>query len=178
MSKVLVISTSLREHSNSEALAQEFARGASDAGHEVSSISLRGKRFDFCRGCFACQRGGTCALNDDATDIVCAMHDSDAIAFATPVYYYGMAGQMKALLDRANMLYGTDYRFGRIYLLTAAAETGDDVDERALTGLDGWIVCFERASFAGHVFAGGVTDPGDISGHAALNRAYELGRSI
>lgn len=178
MSKVLVISTSMRPNSNSDELAREFARGASEAGHDVRYISLRDKRFEFCRGCFACQRGGSCPLDDDATAILRAMHDADAIAFATPIYYYGMAGQMKALLDRANMLTDTDYAFGDIYLLTAAAEADDEVDARAVSGLDGWVVCFKRARLAGRVFAGGVTDPGDIAGHAALNAAFKLGRNL
>lgn len=52
--KVLVISTSLRKGSNSEALADAFAKGAADAGHSVEQISLQGKTISFCRGCFAC----------------------------------------------------------------------------------------------------------------------------
>lgn len=52
--KVLVISTSLRKGSNSEALADAFAKGATDAGHSVEQISLQGKTIGFCRGCFAC----------------------------------------------------------------------------------------------------------------------------
>ena len=49
--KVLVITTSLRPKSNSEALADEFVRGAVEAGHEVEKLSLRGKEIAFCRGC-------------------------------------------------------------------------------------------------------------------------------
>ena len=52
MKKVLIVSTSLRKDSNSEALAEAFARGAREAGHEVELISLRGKTVGFCRGCF------------------------------------------------------------------------------------------------------------------------------
>ena len=48
MSKhVLVISTSLRK-GNSERLAQEFAKGAAAAGHQVEELTLRGKRLTFC----------------------------------------------------------------------------------------------------------------------------------
>lgn len=47
MKSVLVISSSLRRGSNSEALAKEFARGASDAGNKVELISLRDKAISF-----------------------------------------------------------------------------------------------------------------------------------
>ena len=52
--KVLVISTSLRHNSNSDLLAQKFAQGARDAGHQVEVVSLRGKSLAFCTGCMAC----------------------------------------------------------------------------------------------------------------------------
>ena len=50
--KVLIISTSLRGNSNSEALAHEFAKGAKDAGNEVTEITLCDKNIGFCKGCF------------------------------------------------------------------------------------------------------------------------------
>ncbi len=175
---VLVISTSLRPTSNSDALAREFARGAVVAGHSVEVVSLRGKKIEFCRGCFACQKTQKCVIKDDAPDIVAKMHNADVIAFATPIYYYEMCGQMKTLLDRANPLYPSDYKFRNIYLLTTAAEDEPQVPQRAVSGLTGWIDCFERARLAGTVFAGGVNDMGEIEGHKALSEAYELGKTV
>ena len=58
MKKILVISSSIRAKSNSEALADSFAKGASDAGNEVETISLKGKNLAFCKGCLACQKIG------------------------------------------------------------------------------------------------------------------------
>ncbi len=175
---VLVISTSLRPTSNSDALAREFARGAAVAGHSVEVVSLREKKIEFCRGCFACQKTQKCVIKDDAPDIVAKMHNADVIAFATPIYYYEMCGQMKTLLDRANPLYPSDYKFRNIYLLTTAAEDEPQVPQRAVSGLTGWIDCFERARLAGTVFAGGVNDMGEIEGHKALSEAYELGKTV
>lgn len=43
MKKVLVISSSLRLRSNSESLADAFAKGASEAGNEVEKITIREK---------------------------------------------------------------------------------------------------------------------------------------
>ena len=175
---VLVISTSLRSQSNSEALADEFVRGAVAAGHNVEKISLRGKEIHFCRGCLACQHTGRCVISDDMQDIIPKMHDADAIVFATPIYYYEMCGQMKTLLDRANALYGSDYRFRDIYLLTTAAEAEEDTPRRAEIGLTGWIDCFGKASLKGHLFCGGVADARDIEGNTCLPKAYEMGKGV
>ncbi|SDA66095.1 hypothetical protein SAMN02910275_01933 [Butyrivibrio sp. INlla18] len=51
-------------------------------------------------------------------------------------------------------------------------------DEKAVSGVNGWIDCFEKVEFKGKVFAGGVNDRGEIAGHKALNEAYALGKSI
>lgn len=179
MSKnILILSASLRKNSNSEALADAFLEGAGKAGHTVQKISLREKTIGFCTGCFACLKTGRCVIQDDAVEIARQMHAADVIVFATPIYYYEMAGQMKTLLDRANSLFGSDYAFRDIYLLSAAAEQEKGVDSRAVSGLEGWIACFERARLAGTVFAGGVNEAGEIEGHPALQKAYEMGKAI
>ena len=48
--KVLVISTSPRKGGNSDALAEEFAKGAKEAGNEVEKICLYDKTIGFCKG--------------------------------------------------------------------------------------------------------------------------------
>lgn len=178
MKKVLVISTSLRGLSNSHALAESFAKGARESGNDVELITLHHKEVRFCIGCLSCIKTGKCVIADDAPAITAKMHDADVLVFATPIYYYEMSGQMKTLLDRANPLYGSDYRFTDVYLLTSAAESEEEVPARAISGLEGWIECFDRARLAGTVFAGGVNDPGEIEGHPSLARAYEAGRNV
>ena len=174
--KVLVISTSPRKGGNSETLADEFVRGARDAGNDVEKVTLYDKDIRFCKGCLVCQNTQRCVIHDDADTIVQNMLTADVIVFATPIYYYGMCGQMKTLLDRANPLFPSDYRFRDIYLLCTASEQEEHTPQGTVTGLQGWIDCFEKARLAGSVFAGGVTSVGEIKGHPALNQAYELGR--
>lgn len=176
--KVLIIETSLRNNSNSDKLADSFAKGAEDAGNEVEIVSLKGKRIGFCTGCFECLKRGHCVIDDDANAITEKILETDVVVWATPIYYYEMSGQMKTMIDRANSLYPRDYQFRDVYLLTVAAEYEDAVDEKAAAGLQGWVDCFEKARFKGKVFAGGVNDRGDIENHKALKEAYELGKTI
>lgn len=178
MKKILIISTSLRGVSNSHLLAESFAGGARDAGNNVELITLHDKEIKFCIGCLNCQKTGKCVIKDDAPVIVEKMHDADVLVLATPIYYYEMSGQLKTLLDRANPLYGGDYRFKDVYMLTSAAEDDKTTPQRAISGLEGWIECFDRARLAGSVFAGGVTEPGEINGHPSLEVAYEMGNKI
>ena len=176
--KILVISTSPRKGGNSDALADQFIRGAQEAGNQVEKVSLYDKTIGFCRGCLTCQSTQHCVIQDDANTIVQAMLSADVIVWATPIYYYGMSGQMKTMLDRSNPLFSADYQFRDIYLLAAAAENEEHTVQGAVTGLQGWIDCFEGTRLAGTVFAGGVTSVGEIQGHPALTQAYELGKHV
>ena len=176
--KVLIISTSPRKNGNSETLSDAFRKGATDGGNIVEKISLYDKTIGFCKGCLACQKTGRCVIHDDADTIAQKMLSADVLVFATPIYYYEMSGQMKTMLDRANPLFPSDYAFRDIYFLSTAAEDGEGMDARAISGLGGWIECFPKAHLAGTVFAGGVAGVGKIDGHSALAKAYEMGKAV
>lgn len=179
MSKnVVVISTSLRNNSNSNALAESFAKGARDAGNSVEVISLKGKKIGFCIGCLVCQNKGECVIKDDAIEITEKVLNADVVAWATPIYYYEMSGQMKTLIDRMNSMYPRDYKFRDVYFMSAAAEDEEYVPERAAAGLQGWVDCYEKAKLKGSVFCGGVNDAGDIQGNDKLTAAYKMGKSV
>ena len=179
MSKVLVISTSLRAKSNSDNLTECLMKGAQAAGHEVEQISLKGKELKFCIGCLACQKTQACVLKDDAVWIAEKVKNADTLVFVTPIYYYEMSGQMKTLLDRLNPLYPSDYRFRKVYMLMTAAEDEDYVPEKAVNGLQGWVDCFEKATLAGTLFCGGINDPGEALGKKeAQDKAYEFGKTL
>lgn len=176
--QVLVVTTSLRANSNSDALAETFAKGARDAGHMVEVISLKDKKVTFCQGCLACQTTQKCVIQDDAAAIAEKIGRADVVAFASPVYYYGLSGQLKTLLDRCNPLYSSDYFFRKVYLLATAAEEERSTVDGSVKGLQGWVDCFEQATLVETIFAGGVTVPGEIKQHPALERAYEAGKAI
>ena len=179
MSKVLVISTSLRAKSNSDILTEHLIAGAKDAGHEVEHISLKGKKIAFCIGCLACQKTQKCVIKDDAVEIAEKVKSADTLVFATPIYYYEMSGQMKTLLDRLNPLYPSDYRFRKVYMISTAAEDEEYVPEKAVSGLQGWVDCFEKAEFAGSLFCGGISDPGEADRKdTEKNEAYQFGKAL
>ncbi len=133
--KVLIISTSLRKNSNSEALAKAFADGAFSAGNEVETVSLMGKNIAFCKGCLACQNLGHCVIGDDALEITEKMKNAEVIAFATPIYYYEMSGQMKTLLDRANSLFRVTVNSGTSISCQLPPMTRAELTNARFTGL-------------------------------------------
>ena len=103
---------------------------------------------------------------------------ADAIAFATPIYFFEMAGQMKTLLDRSNPAYAADPAFRDVYLLATAA----DEDAHAFDGRRRdckWVDCFEQARLVGVVTATGVDAPGAIEKRLhEVNRARLMGCGV
>ena len=176
--KVLVIGTSFRKDGNSNRLAQEFAKGAKEAGNEVDIEYLFDKKINFCKGCLACQRLMHCVIDDDANAIAEKMKNSDIIAFATPIYFYEMCGQMKTLLDRSNPLFPSEYSFRDIYLLASAADTGEYSMDGAIKGLQGWIDCFSKTELKGVVKALGAEGIGAVEDSEALKEAYAMGKAV
>lgn len=176
--KVLIISTSPRKGGNSEMLAEEFAKGAKEAGHDVEKISLYDKSINFCKGCLACQKTKRCVIHDDADTIAQKMLTAEVIAFATPIYYYEMSGQMKTMLDRSNPLFSSDYAFHDIYLLATSADKEKKSMDGAIKGLQGWITCFEHSSLKGIVYGVGADNLGSIKENPAIKEAYEMGSNI
>ena len=177
--KVLIVSSSLRAGSNSELLARQAELGAKDAGNEVEFISLKDKDLRFCRGCLACQKTYKCVIRDDMDTMIEKVRDAQVIIYATPIYYYELSGQLKTFLDRCNPLFPQEYAFRDVYLLTTSAEGGKKVNERAVSGLNGWIDCFPQCRFAGSVSGGGVDAAKEIERHEdLLKAAYELGKNV
>ena len=178
MKRIIVISTSLRNGSNSDLLADKFVEGAKAAGNEVEKISLVGKNIQFCKGCLACQKLGRCVINDDVNEIMAKVLNADVVVWATPIYYYEMSGQMKTLIDRMNAMYAQDYQFRDVYLLATAAEEEAETPKRAEMGLTGWIDCYPKSRLAATLFCGGVNGAREIEGNSKLQEAYDLGRGV
>ncbi len=177
MSKVTVISSSLRNGSNSELMAEAFLEGAREKGNEIIYQSLKDFNLSFCKGCLACQKIGKCVIDDDVKKIIQDIATSDYLVLATPVYYYGMAGQLKTFLDRLNPLYGKDIKLKGVYLLGACADDAEDAFDKTITSLSGWIECFEGVEFKEALLATNTNDANSLSSELKM-KSYELGKRI
>ena len=178
--KVLFISSSLRNPSNSEKLAREVEKGVIANNDDTEFISLRDRDIRFCRGCLACQKTQKCVMEDDAGPIVEKVRDADVLVLATPVYYYGISGCLKTFLDRCNPLYPGEYRFREVFLVCTSEEDSPTVASGAVTAVKGWVECFPRARFAGAFSGGGVgTEDLELEKWKDLmNDAFLFGKEI
>ena len=178
MKNIIVISSSPRKKGNSNALVASFVKGAEESENAVEVISLTGKHMEFCRGCMICNQTNRCVISDDMAQINEKLEKADVVVFATPIYYYSVSGQLKTFFDRTSPLFTADYKFRDVYLLAAAAEDETQTPAGTVQATIGWVDCFGKARLVKTVFAGGVDAIGDITGHPALEEAYQTGKSI
>ena len=173
--KVLIIGGSPRRGGNSEALCEQFAKGAAESGNQVEYISLSGKKIGFCTACYSCENG-ECPQKDDAPEIIAKMMDAQVIVLATPVYFYTMSAQLKALIDRSVMVY-PNITGKEFYFILTMADTAVENFRGTLEALRGFVMCCENSKECGIISAAGVYQKGEIAGNPALRQAYETGRN-
>ncbi len=103
MKKVIIISSSMRK-GNSDTLCDEFQKGA-EKNNETVRINLRDINLQFCKACSDCYEIGRCTHLDDMNKIYASIKDADVLAFATPIYFGEISGQLKTFIDRLYPIY-------------------------------------------------------------------------
>ena len=176
--KVLILSGSPRKGGNSDTLCDEFARGAQEAGNEVEKIRVASKKVHPCSACYHCRdHGGVCVHKDDMAEILQKMIDTDVLVLASPVYFYSIDAQLKAVIDRtvARWLEVKNKEF--YYIATMADEEHQSADT-TLACFRGYAECVEGAIEKGVIIGSGVYEAGKIKGMPAMKQAYEMGKDV
>lgn len=106
--KILVLNGSPRPKGSTRKMIDAFCEGAASVGHQVDVVDVCRKQI---RGCMACEychtKGrGACVQKDDMQEIYDLLKDTEMLVLASPIYYHGISGQLKCVVDR---LYAAAY---------------------------------------------------------------------
>ena len=175
--KVLAISSSPRKGGNSDVLCDEFLKGAAENGHETQKIRLAEKKIAPCTACCGCTGSHVCVRRDDMAEILDALKAADVIVLASPVYFYSVCAQMKAMIDRCFADYQA-IRDKTFYLIVTAADPQHSAANETLADLRGFLRCLPGAKEAGVVFGTGTWDKGDVYRHPSMKQARKMGKEI
>lgn len=175
---ILLVHGSPRKGGNSDMLADEFERGAKEAGHNVTRIDVGRAKIGGCMACEYCfSHEGECCQKDDMQQFYPLLHEADIIVYATPMYFYNFPAQLRAFQDR--MFCGIAKPFG--ITQTALLFCFEDKDA---TRADPAVASFQVAAeyckqeVLGTVIVSNVYEKGAIAGNPGLEEAYNLGRSL
>lgn len=178
MSRIIVLTGSMRKGGNTDLLAQAFVEGACQK-HYVEIISVADYKVNPCIGCNSCfdRESHECFQNDDMTKIYDKLKAADMLVIASPVYFYGVSAQLKAVIDRLHTPLRNNFQIKKMALLLVGAATLPELFDSIILQYQ-LVLKFFNLEDEGMVLVRGVRDKGDIEGNKALKEAYDLGLSI
>lgn len=192
MKKILVVQGGGRPNGNTSQLIASFVKGGKEAGHQTEIISLVKNEVKPCLGCFTCQTGKPCVINDNFNKIVPKLKEADLLVLATPMYYYTFSSRIKSLVERMFSLmpekypkdfYSKEYKEPTkdIALLCTAVDSEFWVFEQMVSYYRFNMIKFMGFRDKGMVLAGGCIEDENHKGVAStrfLEEAYQFGKKI
>lgn len=176
--KVLILSGSPRKDGNSDLLCEEFLRGAEERGNQVEKIRVAEKKIGYCRACYYCRdHGGECVIKDDMAQLLQKIIDADVLVLSSPVYFYAIDAQLKAVIDRTVARW-TEVKNKGFYYIMTAADSGREAMDTTLACFRGYAACVNGAREKGVIYGTGVYEKGKIARSPAMKQAYEMGKSV
>lgn len=176
--KVTVITGSPRKNGTSALLADKFIEGAKEAGHEVFRFDAAFEEVKPCMACDYCaSHDGQCVRKDAMSTLNEKLIKTDMIVFVTPLYYFGMSTQIKAVIDRFHAN-NAKLAGNKKAMLLATSYGADDWTMEALEKNYESILRYLKWEDAGKLFATGCPVREVIEQTNFPNQAYELGKSI
>lgn len=176
--KITMLQGSPHKKGSSNMLANEFIKGAKEAGHTVTVLDAAHMNLHPCLGCGHCGMDGECVQKDDNTTIRDALLESDMVVFVTPIYYFGMSAQLKMVIDR---FYSYTTRLSgkglKAALITAAWDNNEDVMPYCAKHYEK-LCRYMNFENCGAILGGGCGTPEMTKKSAHMQEAYNLGKSV
>ena len=170
--KIVVLNGSPRVNGNTAKLVEEFKIGAELASHEVHVVLAGALNIKGCLGCEACHNIGAkgCVVQDDMNKVYEEIKDADMIVLASPVYYFGLTGQLQNTISR---FYSVD-KIKKVnkYALFLTSYSPDVYDAIILQYKK--IVSYFNAEDMGIITAAG----SERGSESKLKEVFEFGKSL
>ena len=176
--KIAVLEGSPNRHGSSNLLAEEFMRGARQAGHTVEVIDAAHADLHPCTGCVHCGYEGPCVQKDDMEKFRRVILSADMLVFVTPLYYYGMSAQLKILTDRFCAVNGSITRRNMKSAIIAAAWNADDWTFDALEAHYKTLVKYLNFEDMGAVWGKGCGTPSMTKASGYPEKAFLFGKNL
>lgn len=175
---IVVLQGSSNLNGSTAILTEEFARGARSAGREVVRVDVARAGVAPCTGCVACGYEGPCVQHDGMDEVRSEILAADMVVLATPLYYYGVSAQLKAVVDRFCSANASITRKRMKSALLAVAWNADDWTFEALVAHYRTLVRYLDFEDKGMVLGFGCGTPAMMRRAKAPREAFELGASL
>ena len=174
---VLGFQGSPRRKGNTSFLLNAFMKDAEKLGAQTQIVEVTRKDIIPCKELVVCEKKGYCPIDDDIrTEIYPLIRQAEVVVLATPIFFFNMTAQLKAVVDRCQLFWARKYRFKladpakqtkRGFLLSVGASKGKNLfDGLQLTAK--YFFDAIDAQFAGSLTYREVEGPKDMARHATV----------
>ncbi len=184
---ILGIMGSPRRQSNTEILLDAALAGAKETGAEVEKVVVSELKVSPCREIYACLKDGDCAIKDDMQWLYEKLLQADHVVFASPIFFYGLTSQAKAIVDRCQALWvrrhvlgmkSKDSRVRRGVFISVGATQGSKLFDGAVLTVKYFFDAI-GVRYAGDLLIRGIDGKAEIKEHpTALRDAFRLGQQL
>jgi len=188
---LLAFYCSSRRGGNTDILLDEFLRGAGDAGIRAERIYVSNLKLSGCRACGGCDKTGRCVVEDGMQAVYASLERNRFVVLASPIYFYSVPAQAKAVIDRSQAFWARKYLLGKVegggrktpparkgFFISVGATRGKRMFEGVCLTIRYFFDAVD-ASYEGELLYRGSDGKGDIRGHpSALKECYEAGKQF
>jgi len=184
--RILGIMGSPRIKGNTDLLMDEALKGVQSQGIEVEKIIVDKLNIAPCREYYGCLKDGRCVIRDDMDTMYSKLLEANGMIVASPMFFYGLTGQIKVLIDRCQALWARKYILKQhppnstrkgAFIGVGATRGGKLFDGSILT-----VKYFFQAigiDYVDELLVRGVNKKGEIEEQPkALSDAFELGKRL
>ena len=185
--KVLGIMSSPRKQSNTEILLDKVLAGAQEAGAEVKKVAISELKISPCLEIYECLKEGSCPIKDDMQWLYRELSEADHVVFASPIFFYGITSQAKAVVDRCQALWvrkhvlgmgKDDKRVRRGVFISVGATRGEKLFDGAVLTMKYFFDAI-NVDYSGDLLIKGIDNKAEIKEHpAVLQDAFHLGQKL
>ena len=176
--KVVIITGSAHKNGTTAYLTEQFIKGAEEAGHAIFRFDAAYKDVHPCIACEKCHEGTpVCIFKDDMAELNPHLIEADAVVLISPIYYYAVSAQLKAVIDR---FYANDavlHGGKKAVLMVTMADTSIMTADGAVASFKGMTDYLEWEN-AGTVIGVNCMTLDMLKDTDYPEQAYELGKAL
>lgn len=171
---ILGLQGSPRRKGNTQFLLSAFLQAAARQGAVTQTIQVVERNILPCKEYVVCEKKGYCPIDDDmAGEIYGLLRRAEVVVLASPIFFYNMTAQLKALVDRCQTFWARKYRLKlsdplkgtrRGYLLSVGATRGKNLFEGIQLTAKYFFDAID-ARYEGSLVYRGIEGPKDLAKH-------------
>ena len=179
---VLGFQGSPRKKGNTSYLLATFMQAVEKLGAQTQIVEVTRKDIIPCKELVVCEKKGYCPIDDDIkTEIYPLIRQAEVVVLATPIFFFNMTAQLKAVVDRCQLFWARKYRFNLAdpakktkcgFLLSVGASKGKSLFEGLQLSAKYFFDAID-ARFAGSLTYREIEGPHDMARHPTVTADVE-----